>query len=61
MKAALIVLTAAAALSGAVTILPIVGYSSSTGFLIGGYMIQGFETLPPGSSFSLDAYYGTAG
>lgn len=61
MKAALIVLTVAAAVSGAVTILPILGYSSSTGFLIGGYMIQGFETIPPGSSFSLDAYYGTAG
>ncbi len=61
MKTALILLAAAAAVSCAATVLPILGYSSSTGFLIGGYMVTGIQTDPPGSSFSVDAYYGTAG
>ena len=61
MKHALSALALAAAAAGAVTALPILGYSSSTGFLIGGFVITQLEQSPPGSSASLDAYYGTAG
>jgi len=61
MKHALSILALAAAVAGAVTALPILGYSSSTGFLIGGLIVKQLEQNPPGSSISLDAYYGTAG
>lgn len=61
MKNALIALALVAAAAGAVTALPILGYSSSTGFLIGGFIVTALEQSPPGSSLSVDAYYGTAG
>lgn len=61
MKHALSALALAAAAAGAVTALPILGYSSSTGFLIGGFAVKQLEQSLPGSSVSLDTYYGTAG
>ncbi len=55
------ILALTAVCAWAVTALPILGYSSATGFLLGGYVISGLENSLPGSSVSLDAYYGTAG
>lgn len=61
MKRALLILSIIAASAGAVTALPVLGYSSSTGFLFGGYLVTSLGTGHPGNSFSLDTYYGTAG
>lgn len=61
MKHAMVILFTAAAVAAALTALPILGYSSSTGLLIGGYLIHPPSGWPPGSAVSLDAYYGTAG
>lgn len=61
MKLAISALALVAAAAGAVTALPILGYSSSTGFLLGGLLVTQLENSPPGSIFSVDAYYGTAG
>ncbi len=52
----LILITAAA---NAFTALPALGYSASTGFILGGYLI--FPLTSPGDQFSIDTYYGTAG
>ncbi len=53
--AILLVSTAATAF----TALPALGYSSSSGFIFGGYML--FPLDPPGDQFTIDTYYGTAG
>ena len=53
--AILLVTTAATAF----TALPALGYSSSSGFILGGYML--FPLNPPGDQFTIDTYYGTAG
>lgn len=52
----LILITAAAS---AFTALPALGYSASSGFILGGYLL--FPLAAPGDQFTIDTYYGTAG
>ncbi len=61
MKYAIFILSIAAAAAGAFTVLPVLGYSSSTGFLLGGYLVTQIGSDQPVTMFSVDTYYGTAG
>lgn len=60
MKHISFLLLSAAVSAHAVTVLPTLGYSSSTGFLLGGYLVSP-SGAPGFTTISLDAYYGTAG
>ncbi|MCK5131255.1 MAG: hypothetical protein KAR40_03785 [Candidatus Sabulitectum sp.] len=52
----LILITAAAS---AFTALPALGYSASSGFILGGFLV--FPLTSPVGQFTIDTYYGTAG
>jgi len=54
-----IILVAAAA--NAFTALPVLGYSASSGFILGGYMLFPLAPMPSGCQLAVDTYYGTAG
>jgi hypothetical protein len=55
---AIILVTAAAS---AFTALPVLGYSASSGFILGGFILFPLAAPPSVSQLSIDAYYGTAG
>ncbi len=59
MKQALFAILLVTAAATAFTALPALGYSSSSGFIIGGYIL--FPLTSPGNQITIDTYYGTAG
>jgi len=59
MKITLLVLLGLTLVANAFTALPALGYSSSAGFIIGGYFV--FPMMESQSLFSIDTYYGTNG
>lgn len=60
MKRTIIALVLISAAAGAVTALPALGYSSASGLMLGGFFLFPLESSP-GSQFTIDTYYGTAG
>ena len=59
MKKTMLILILISAAATAFTALPALGYSASSGFIIGAYML--FPLAPTGDQFTIDTYYGTAG
>lgn len=59
MKNVVLALVFISSLALALTVLPALGYSASSGFMLGGYMVMPLSS--PGDHFTVDAYYGTAG
>ena len=59
MKTTILAVALFAAAASAFTALPALGYSASSGFIIGGYLL--FPLATPGDQFTIDTYYGTAG
>ncbi len=59
MKKAILVFILLTGAASAFTALPAIGYSASSGFILGGYLL--FPLSAEGDQFSIDTYYGTAG
>lgn len=59
MKRSMLVLILISAVATAFTALPALGYSASSGFIFGAYML--FPLTSPTDQFTIDTYYGTAG
>jgi len=59
MKKAVLSLVFAASLASAFSVLPTLGYSASSGFIVGGYLLFPFTDTT--GQFSINTYYGTAG
>jgi hypothetical protein len=59
MKKTLFFLLILSTMAGAVSVLPTLGYSASSGFIFGGFLL--FPLTSPPGQFTVNTYYGTAG